>query len=187
MFLRNLLLLVFNYGFIIPATSFQSTKDSALKLPPLPDILKPKIPSEDSASALNASAENALNIRCDGETYGYNPNIVDCEAARGYISPDTTMFSFGERHTGLPGYTLPLPYRVMGDRGSCYFQAVLIGDHKTAEATLNMLRRAAAALVVQCATGGTSQGGIATQIGKPEARLIGNGLQRVPHECASHD
>lgn len=165
MFLQNLLLLVFYFGFIISVTPFQSIDDRALKLPPLPDILKPKFPLNASASPLNASADNALNIRCDGETYGYNPNIVDCEGAKEYLTPDARTWTFGERHTGLPQYTLPLPYRVMGDRGLCYYQVVLIGDHKTGEATLNMIRRAAAALVLQCATSGTSQGGIATQIG----------------------
>lgn len=166
MFLLNPLLVVLSFGLIISASPFQTTEDSAYNLSPIPNILKPVSPSNASISPLNASPENGFNVRCDGEKYGYNPDIRDCEDAREYLIPDATIWTFGERHTGLPDKILPLPYRVMGDKGLCYVQAILIGDHTTAKATLNMLRRAASALVLQCAASGESQGGIATAIGQ---------------------
>lgn len=184
MFLSNPLLLVLSFGLILSATPFQPTEDSTLELSATPNIVKPIVPSNASVPPLNASAENGFNIRCDGETYGYNPNILDCEDAKEYLVPDLRTRTFGERHTGLPADIVPLPYRIMGDKGLCYIQAVLVGDHTTAKATLNMLRRAAAALVVQCATSVVSQGGIATHIGKSEAGLIAHGpLQGHPRIC----
>lgn len=176
MFLKNPLLLVLSCGFLVSAIPLELTENSASKLSPIPNIVKPIFSSSASIPPLNASAENAFNIRCDGETYGFHPNIVDCEGAKEYLMPDTRTWTFGERHTGLPANVLALPYRIMGDRGLCYVQAVLIGDHTTAKATLSMLRRAAAALVLQCATSLVSQGGIATNIGRSEARPIVHGL-----------
>lgn len=176
MFPQILLLLVLSFGFTVSGTTSQPTEDSALKLSAIPNIVEPMFPSNASVPTSNASAENGFTIRCDGEAYGYNPNILDCEDAKEYLLPDASTWTFGERHTGLPADILPLPYLVMGDRGLCYVQAILIGDHTTAKASLNMLRRAAAALVVQCATSVVSQGGIATNIGKSEARLIANSL-----------
>lgn len=183
MSLQNLLLLAVYFGFIVSTTPLQPTADSALKLSPLPNILTQIFSSNASGSALEASGDNAINVRCDGETYGYNPNILDCEDATGYLVPDSNMWTFGERHTGLPENVLPLPLRFMGDRGLCYFQAVLIGDHTTAEATLSMLRRAATALVLQCAASVTSQGGIATQIGGDNNLAVVLGTYRLPVTC----
>lgn len=166
MCLRVPLLLVLWFDFIVSATPFLSNQYNDSGLLVTPNLVKPTILSQGSIPLLNASEENAFNIRCDGETYGYNPNIIDCESAKDYLLPDTKIWVFGERHTGLPEDIVPLPYRVMGDRGLCYVQAVLIGDHITARASLNSLRQAAASLVVQCATSVVSQGGIATRIGK---------------------
>lgn len=169
MFLRNAPLLALSSGFITPATAtpFQPTKDSAMKLSDTPNLVKPIFALNTSVLPVDSSGENTFNIRCDGETYGYNPNIVDCEGAKEYLLPDTTIWTWAERHTGLPN-TVPLPYRIMGDRALCYIQATLIGDHRTAQASTNMLRQAGAALVLRCATNTVSQGGIATEIGKSD-------------------
>ena len=172
MFLRLPCMLVLSFDLIVSATPFQPTADHTSELSATPNIIGPVTLSNASIPPLDASEENGLNIRCDGETYGYNPNIVDCEDAKEYLLPDTKTWTFGERHTDLPADILPLPYRVMGDRGLCYIQTVLVRDHKTAKATLSMLRRAATALVVQCATSVVSQGGIATNIGKEPPRSL---------------
>lgn len=164
------LLLVLWFDFLVSATAFLPTQDNASALSVTPNLVKPSILSNASITTLVTSEDNTFNIRCDGETYGYNPNILDCESAKEYLHPDPKMWIFGERHTGLPEDIVPLPYRIMGDRGLCYVQAVLIGGHTTARATLNSLRRAATSLVVQCATSVVSQGGIATTIGKRSQR-----------------
>ena len=178
MFLPNPLLLVLYFGFFVSANPFRPREDNLPMLSATPIIAKPTIPSNISIPALNASAENRFNVHCDGATYGYNPNLIDCDQAVDYLMPDTTIWTFGQRHTGLPESTVPLPYRVMGDRALCYFQAILVGDSTTARASIDMIRRAAQALVLQCATGGESQGGIVTNIGKKVARVIEGGLLR---------
>ncbi|CAD6592516.1 MAG: hypothetical protein ASARMPRED_006380 [Alectoria sarmentosa] len=183
MLLQNCLLLVLSIVFIISTTPFQPNEDSALKLSPIPNIVKPIFPPNASISQLDVSTENVLNIRCDGETYGYNPNIPDCEDAKEYLVPDTKMWTFGERHTGLPEPILPLPYRLMGDRGLCYVQTLLIGDHTTAKASISMLRRAASSLLLQCVTSVTSQGGIATNIGGDNNLAVVLGTYQQPVSC----
>ena len=68
------------------------------------------VPSDRDIQHLNAS----FDIQCDGARYGFNPSLSDCESARSNIAPDLDPFNFGERHTGLPHDTFPLPYIVMG-------------------------------------------------------------------------
>ena len=176
MFLQDPLLLVLSVCFTISATPLQPVQDSASELSLIPSLVKAIYPLNVSVSPVDASEDNGFKIRCDGDTYGYNPNVFDCEVAKEYVYPGATMYTFGERHTGLPDGIVPLPYRVMGDRGLCYVQAVLIGDHETAKATWNMIRRAAEGLVVQCASSLVSQGGIATRIGRREVKPLRNRL-----------
>ena len=143
------------------------------------------VPSNASFQDLDASS---LNIRCDGAKYGFNPSLADCEGARSYIAPESTQFTFGDRHTGLPEGTFPLPYMMMGgrleeaketsiksfpddnlcisDKAECYFQVINIGDGATGSASLNQIRTAASALFLQCGSNDPSQGGIVTNIGK---------------------
>lgn len=171
-----------SFGFIISASPFQSTEVSVSKLSAGPSIVKPIFASNASTLPLNISAENSFMIHCDGGTYGYNPDIRDCEKAKELVSPDTTIWTLGERHTGLPATVVPLPYRVMGNRGLCYIQPVLTGNHITGKTSLNTVRQAGAALILQCATGVESQGGIATYTGMSEYTSLQNRLvQRYLH------
>ena len=163
-----------SFGLLISAAPSQSSAQSLQTLSRNPNIVESTIPSNISNQSLDTSVENALSIVCNGSTYGYNPNILDCERAKEFMPPDPSIWIIGERDTGLPVGTVPLPYRVMGNRALCYVQPVLIGDYKTALASLNMMRQAAAALVMQCALGAESQGGVATNIGKKKARVIAN-------------
>ena len=172
MFLQHSLLLLLRFSFLISGTWSLSTQDDPLQFSETPNAVEPISLVNASIALLNTSAENGFTIRCDGETYGYNPNIRDCEEAKENLMPDPKIWTLGERNTGLPPQTVPLPYRVMGDRGICYVQPVLVGDHKTGKASIDMIRRAAAAIIVRCATDTTSQGGIATNIGKCEARVV---------------
>ena len=161
---------------MILATPFQPTKDSTLELSATPSIIKPILTSNAS---LDTPLEHGFTVRCDGEKYGHNPNFRDCEAAKEDLSPSTTIWTLGERNTGLPPETVPLPYRVMGGRGLCYVQPILVGDQKTGKASINMIRRAAAAIILQCVATGDSQGGIATNIGQSEARILAERLFAV--------
>ena len=71
-------------------------------------------PPNATVQNLDASSGRGLDIRCDGATYGFNPSLSDCEIARSFIEPIQEQFVFGERHTGLPESTFPLPYMMMG-------------------------------------------------------------------------
>lgn len=59
-------------------------------------------------------ALRALEITCNGEYFGFNPSISDCQSALNHIAPDYEQFLWGLRHTGLGDSVFPLPYRMMG-------------------------------------------------------------------------
>ena len=62
----------------------------------------------------DVSSLDGFDINCDGATYGFNPNIADCDQAHSYIVPDTEQLLFGERHTGLPDASFVLPFSIFG-------------------------------------------------------------------------
>ena len=127
----------------------------------------------DSISMLNASVTSFnvtggedIHIQCDGFSYGFDLDILDCEEANAYVpfSPDQVLWA--ERHTGWQKKIFPLPYRTMGDKAMCYVQPLLINGAYSARVTPNQVRNAAATIRRNCASGGKLRGGIATNIGK---------------------
>ena len=169
MFLQGSLLLILAFGFAKLGSPLQSTQDETLTSSGTLNIVKPLSPPNVS---IDTPGDNVFTVHCDGDTYGYNPDIRDCEEAKENLIPDSHLWTLGERNTGLPPDTVPLPYRLMGNRGLCYVQPLLVGDHKTAKASINMMRRAAENINVQCVTDTSSRGGIATNIGKCKARVV---------------
>ncbi|KAI4225397.1 MAG: hypothetical protein L6R36_003939 [Xanthoria steineri] len=142
--------------------------------------LWPKI----SNTTNSPSDTNSLRTECSGEHFGLNPVISDCLCARDHISPDFVQHMWGVRHTGLPDTFFPLPYRIMGNRGLCFFQALLIGeDTRTARASLNQIRQAADKLIFDCATGEQSQGGIALNIGGDNQLAVALGTYEPTVQC----
>lgn len=89
-----------------------------------PASLNLSLPSALSSSAyfasqltnpLNASPEHSPNIRCDGESYGFNPNIADCMTAIQYFLPSRAQTTYAQRGTpAQKGTVFPLPLRIMG-------------------------------------------------------------------------
>lgn len=75
-----------------------------------------RFPGNKSTSTVLTSGENTFDIKCDGATYGFNPNIADCDEARSYIVPDSDQLYWGERHTGLPQEIFPLPFVIFGGK-----------------------------------------------------------------------
>ena len=82
----------------IPPLSLAGNFSSALELPP---------------TNTSSSDSGGIVVRCSGSHFGFNPNIADCESAKGYIVLDSEQLTFGERYAGL-GDVTPLPYRIMG-------------------------------------------------------------------------
>ena len=169
------------------ASTLQAAGDQTIQLSPL-DFRLPVSTSENQ-SAIRLNASNAIHVQCDGEKYGFNPNVPDCQNARSYYKRSSQLFTYGERHSGHGINVFPLPYRLMGgkpsdslklfssryahmialmcsvDEALCYFEPVLIDSSLgTGIASINHLSNAAYELILQCAVR-QSKGGIATGIG----------------------
>lgn len=66
-------------------------------------------------TSIDTSDRNRLTVQCDGTKFGYNPDIVDCQSAKGHIPPDSAQRIWKERHQpGQTGEYVPLPFRGMG-------------------------------------------------------------------------
>ena len=138
---------------------------------PLPFELEPTSASYRSPTLLNVTSSEDVHIQCDGASYGFDLDISDCEEAMAYFPTYPDQVQWAERHTGSQTQIFPLPYRAMGDKASCYIQPVIIDGATTAKAAPNEVRNAAAMIRDRCASGGKSQGGMATSIGKKRTAL----------------
>ena len=129
------------------------------------------------------SGDNHLDIACSGEHFGRNPSVSDCQSAWHHIAPDFTQATWGQRHSGLERTIFPLPFRMMGgeltsskghnadntrlDRALCFFQTVILHQNvRLAHASLYQVKHAAERLILECATGSESSGGVASNIGQ---------------------
>lgn len=120
-----------------------------------------------SVASLNVTGgEGKIHVQCDGASYGFDLDIVDCEQAKAHVPASADPVQWAERHTGWQKQIFPLPYRAMGDKALCYVQPVLNDDWTSAKANTNQVRNAAAAIRHECFSGGKLQGGIATNIGE---------------------
>ncbi|KAL9074960.1 MAG: hypothetical protein Q9161_001890 [Pseudevernia consocians] len=152
------------------ASTLQAAGDQTIQLSPL-DFRLPVSTSENQ-SAIRLNASNAIQVQCDGEKYGFNPNVPDCQNARSYYKRSSQLFTYGERHSGHGINVFPLPYRLMGDEALCYFEPVLIDSSLgTGIASINHLSNAAYELILQCAVR-QSKGGIATGIGGENIAVV---------------
>ena len=55
-----------------------------------------------------------MSIRCDGEEYGFKPDIDDCISALQHQLVGREQASFGRRGSFSSEKVIPLPYRLMG-------------------------------------------------------------------------
>ncbi|KAM0804547.1 hypothetical protein BDR22DRAFT_605878 [Usnea florida] len=158
-----------------------------LSLPPLSNTTTPLLPSIVNTSGPEPDTEDnapSFKVTCNGQFFGRNPNLADCESAKEYVSPDTDLYTWGPRHEGLGAEVFPMPFRIMGDRGLCFFQVVLVDEQKrTARASLGQVRRAASALILQCAAGTESVGGMAKNIGGDNNLAVVLGIYQPNVQC----
>lgn len=85
----------------------------------LGDLRQPSHPSSllsafNATSLVNVSVSNDMSIRCDGEVYGFKPDINDCMSALQHHQIGREQASFGRRGSFRSEKTIPLPYRMMG-------------------------------------------------------------------------
>ena len=85
-----------------------------IQLSSLDQLLPENVSEDDTATSFNVS--NDLQIQCDGEKFGSNPNVTDCQDARSYYKRSSELFTYGERHSGHSIDVFPLPYRTLGGK-----------------------------------------------------------------------
>lgn len=101
------------------AKPLQTLNDQPLQ-PDLGDLHLPSLlssmpySSNTTWSSLNTSVSNALSIKCDGEEYGFNPDVRDCTNALMRQLVGREQVRFGQRDSVSSEKFLPLPYRLMG-------------------------------------------------------------------------
>lgn len=71
------------------------------------------------SSPLNVSMPNDLSISCNGEAYGFKPDIEDCTNILRSQQVGRALIKFGQRGSISPEKYLPLPYRIMGGMWPC--------------------------------------------------------------------
>ena len=109
------LLLALNVPFALTSALPPSNgEDQTIQLSHLDQLLPANVSKDDPATGFNAS--NNLRIQCDGEKYGFNPNVTDCQDARAYYKRSSRLFTYGERHSGHSIEAFPLPFRLMGGK-----------------------------------------------------------------------
>ena len=128
--------------------------------------LNPMVMFNESVTSFNVTADNEIQIQCNGSSYGFDLDINDCEEAKAYFPASSDQVRWATRNTGWQKIIFPLPYRAMGDKALCYVQPVIINGASSAKATPNQVRNAAAKIRHECFSGGKLQGGVATNIGE---------------------
>ena len=109
------LLLAFNVPIALTFALLPSNgEDQTIQLSPSDQLLPANVSQDNVATSFNVS--NNLQIQCDGEEYGFNPNVTDCQAARSYYQRSSQLFTYGERHAGHTVEAFPLPFRLMGGK-----------------------------------------------------------------------
>ena len=86
----------------------------SVKVEPLTLDLRHLAELANSTRTNSTNVQQASEIMCTGEYFGYNPSISDCYSALRRMAPDHEQVLWGLRHTGLGDSVFPLPYRIMG-------------------------------------------------------------------------
>lgn len=88
-----------------------------------PDDLR--LPSQSSSLPLTSNATSSLvntsvsfdvSIKCDGDEYGFKPNVDDCTNALNRQLVGREQIIFGQRGSISSEKFFPLPYRLMGSK-----------------------------------------------------------------------
>ena len=80
-----------------------------LRLPSHPSSLLPTFNATSSASI-----QNDMSIRCNGNEYGFKPDVQDCTSALDRQMVGRTQMKFGQRGGISAERFVHLPYRLMG-------------------------------------------------------------------------
>ena len=83
-----------------------------LGLPSQPSSTLPL--SNVTSLLLNTSVSKTVSVNCDGEQYGFKPDIHDCISILPLLPSGRDQVNFGPRGSGSSANFFPLPYRLMG-------------------------------------------------------------------------
>ena len=97
--------------FALPTSN---SEEQTVQLSPSDQLMPANARKDDIAT--NSNATNALQIQCDGEKFGFNPNVTDCQDARSFYKRSSQLFTYGERHSGHSTDVFPLPFRLSGGK-----------------------------------------------------------------------
>ena len=67
-----------------------------------------------TSSRMNASVANDVSITCNGNEYGFKPNVEDCTSAVDRQMVGRAPIKFGQRGSISSERFVHLPYRLMG-------------------------------------------------------------------------
>ena len=177
MSLKYALVLTSYIGILVLANPVTLPNDTLIQIHPASDLslgFQPTFPSNESTLPSVTGNQNT-HIHCDGASYGFDLEIVECEEAKAYFPVGADQVQWAERHTGWQKRISPLPFRTMGEKASCYVQPILVDGATSARASPNEVRNAAVMIRSRCYSGGKLQGGIATNIGEKMSLLKGLG------------
>ena len=120
MMMSTLLCILFAcLGSTLVANPLQTVNDQTLQT----DLGDLSLPSQSSnipvavnttSSLLNTSESNEISIKCNGDKYGFKPDIEDCTSMLRHQQVGRTVIRFGNRTNTQLDTTTPLPYRLMG-------------------------------------------------------------------------
>ena len=103
-------LLVKAVGYVIDPTPESHTRDLRLLSHP-----SNRLPIFNTTSSLmDASMPNDVSIRCNGNEYGFKPDVEDCTSALNRQLVGRTQIKFGARGSISTERFVHLPYRLMG-------------------------------------------------------------------------
>lgn len=103
------------------ANPLQIVNDQTLQT----DLGDLRLPSQSSnipvafnttSSLLNTSESNELSIKCNGEKYGFKPDMDDCTSMLRHQLVGRTVVRFGNRTNIQSDTVINLPYRLMGGK-----------------------------------------------------------------------
>lgn len=94
------------------AKPLQDVDDQTLQT----DLGDLRLPSTFNASLSSATGtgSNAMSVECDGNKYGFNPDVHDCTTALERQREGSERIRFGQRNHTSEEYFFHLPYRLMG-------------------------------------------------------------------------
>ena len=70
--------------------------------------------SNATSSLVNASTSNDMSVKCDGNKYGFKPDVNDCTSVLRRQLVGRVQMKFGPRGSIIPENFVSLPYRLMG-------------------------------------------------------------------------